>query len=406
GFVLATRWNAALDAFMRFGRADDLERLSAQYSQSKRNEIRETDKHPGSYAAANVASRLGDAAKQFADDLAFGRLLNILKGEKKTGSAQHLINVLESEEIASFKDEFPPVLSTLSDLRSRLDPFVAATLHESDGLRASVRLAEYYGRIQRFAEQASLLWETLVSAIAPKLDLDLIEPGNKGSRVTREQASRALTALTQKLRKPETREEIPDKIFKEVELANQIGELRNDIEHCGLRDHPGRAKDLYKNLKTYMHKVSDLIVPMEPGKTRKAPSSEDTQPLPCFINLSNHPLIAWSDDQREGAEALGFGEPIDLEGGMPLVDPKATTEDIERLAHDLADKALRQGAQGAFVAGEFTLTQALVAILQSWSIHCYSATTEREAILEEKEDGSTERRSIFRFVAWREYPAI
>lgn len=124
-----------------------------------------------------------------------------------------------------------------------------------------------------------------------------------------------------------------------------------------------------------------------------------------FLNLSNHPLSTWSQEQLEAARELGLGEPADLEGGMPLVAPEADTAEVSRMADELVQRAVKQGAWGAHVAGEFTLTMALVRELQWRGVRCFVATTRRASREEHRPDGSTSRTHEFRFVRWREYPA-
>ena len=124
-----------------------------------------------------------------------------------------------------------------------------------------------------------------------------------------------------------------------------------------------------------------------------------------FVNLSNHPLPTWSQEQFDAARALGLGDPADLEGGMPLVPPEADTDTVRAMAEELAQRAMAQGAWGAHVAGEFTLTLALVRALQWRGVRCFVATTRRTSQEEHRADGSTHRTHSFRFVRWREYPA-
>lgn len=122
-----------------------------------------------------------------------------------------------------------------------------------------------------------------------------------------------------------------------------------------------------------------------------------------FVNLSNHPVATWSDAQREAAIALGHGVPCDLEGAMPLVAPEAGTDAVWALADVLTERALAQGARGAMVSTDFTLTCALVERLEARGVRCYAATTARRSSERVREDGSVERTMVFRFVRWRAY---
>lgn len=124
---------------------------------------------------------------------------------------------------------------------------------------------------------------------------------------------------------------------------------------------------------------------------------------PRFLNLSNHPVATWPPEQLAAARALGLGEPCDLEGGMPQVDPEMDHAGVGSLADGLVKRALAQGAAGAHVSGEFSLAMALVKRLQDKNVRCFVATTRRESECTPREDGSVEKRSVFRFVRWRPY---
>lgn len=124
-----------------------------------------------------------------------------------------------------------------------------------------------------------------------------------------------------------------------------------------------------------------------------------------LLNLSNHPVAGWSAPQRDAALALGHGPPGDLPESMPMVPPDATTADIAALADRLALRARELGAAAAHVAGELTLTVALVQRLELVGIPCYAATTAREVVERPGPDGAIRRESVFRFVSWRRYPA-
>lgn len=123
-----------------------------------------------------------------------------------------------------------------------------------------------------------------------------------------------------------------------------------------------------------------------------------------FLNLSNHPVATWSDAQREAAAALGFGAPVDLTTPMPEVPADADTDAVSALADTLATRVRALGVGAAFVAGEFSLTHALVSRLQSDGVRCFTSTTRREAVARPLPDGRVEMQHTFSFVRWREYP--
>jgi hypothetical protein len=65
-----------------------------------------------------------------------------------------------------------------------------------------------------------------------------------------------------------------------------------------------------------------------------------------FANLSNHPVATWGEQQRRAAEALGFGEAYELEGGMPLVAPEASGEDVLTQAREIVRRVMDRGVGG------------------------------------------------------------
>ena len=123
-----------------------------------------------------------------------------------------------------------------------------------------------------------------------------------------------------------------------------------------------------------------------------------------FLNLSNHPVARWPAAQVQAARSLGLGDPCDLEGGLPEIDPKDDGSDVAVVAREVTERALAQGAAGAFVAGEYTLSFALVNALQVRGVRCFAATSRREVVELDGDGDARERKIVFQFVRFREYP--
>jgi len=189
--------------------------------------------------------------------------------------------------------------------------------------------------------------------------------------------------------------------FREAYAATQ--QHRNKLDHCWVGDEHARqgfnhatAQGIAGDLDHATALVSRLLDEL---------ATDEPQRPRCFVNLSNHRIATWSARQLEAARALGFGDPVELEGGMPLVPAEADAGEIRGLARDISTRAITEGARGAFVAGEFSLTYALVSALRGRGVRCFTATTTRESVETVGEDGSVEQVSRFLFVRWREYPA-
>ena len=115
-----------------------------------------------------------------------------------------------------------------------------------------------------------------------------------------------------------------------------------------------------------------------------------------LLNLSNHPLSNWSEEQKRIAEAL-FGEIVDMP--FPQVAPDGDEAYIDRLAREYFDRiANRDDVDFVHIMGEMNFTFALVSKLRAVGIRCFASTTERETV---EENGV--KISEFNFVRFREY---
>lgn len=121
-----------------------------------------------------------------------------------------------------------------------------------------------------------------------------------------------------------------------------------------------------------------------------------------FLNLSNHPVATWPPAKLEAARGLGLGPPTDLVGGFPLVEPVMSTDDVWALAEAIVRRASSMGARGAFVAGDSTLSFAIVTLLLERGVRCFAAAAERRSRERQTDDGVL-RESTFDFVQLREY---
>jgi hypothetical protein len=154
-----------------------------------------------------------------------------------------------------------------------------------------------------------------------------------------------------------------------------------------------------------------LLAPRAVGEASTATPAAAPERRPegrprLFLNLSNHALAQWSAEQVDGARALGLGEPTEPSRPLPHVPPDADGDAVEALAVTVAEDAVRAGAAAAFVATDFSLTLALVSELQARGVRCFTTTTSRDVSEAVRPDGALERKSVFRFVRWREYAAI
>ncbi|MCR5570291.1 MAG: CRISPR-associated protein [Paludibacteraceae bacterium] len=118
-----------------------------------------------------------------------------------------------------------------------------------------------------------------------------------------------------------------------------------------------------------------------------------------LINLSNHPLSTWSEEQKNTG-FYQFGTVIDFP--FPPVDPNADYKSIISIAKDLVKiltKKYNNDETVFHVMGEMTLTYHLVNLLKQNGFTCVASTTERK--VNYLEDGT--KNVTFNFVRFREY---
>ena len=118
-----------------------------------------------------------------------------------------------------------------------------------------------------------------------------------------------------------------------------------------------------------------------------------------FINLSNHPSELWSERQKDAS--LKYGNIKDYP--FPKVEPNSSSKDVTRLANQIVNDLIVESPRAVMCQGEFTLTFAIVRLLQQKGITVLSACTERHVSEVTDEEGRTSKKSVFEFVQYREY---
>lgn len=118
-----------------------------------------------------------------------------------------------------------------------------------------------------------------------------------------------------------------------------------------------------------------------------------------FINFTNHPSANWSAEQLAAAER--YGEIVDL--SFPDVQAKADESMIAKLADEKCSEICGHDPDAVLVQGEMTLTFAVVKRLLDKGITVLCAASERICETNVSEDGSTIRKSVFKFAGFRRY---
>ena len=118
-----------------------------------------------------------------------------------------------------------------------------------------------------------------------------------------------------------------------------------------------------------------------------------------FINLSNHPSGKWDEEQKKAA--MHYGEIIDIP--FPEIPAQADEREVEELADQYLDQILQYKCGAVMVQGEFTLTYRLIKLLAEKQITTLAACSERNTEETVNPDGSTSKKTIYRFVRFRRF---
>lgn len=120
--------------------------------------------------------------------------------------------------------------------------------------------------------------------------------------------------------------------------------------------------------------------------------------LPVFLNFSNHPGSLWGPEQKTAAGQ--FGQIEDLP--FPQVPADMSSEAVRRLADEYAEQILSRKPDCVLCQGEFCLSWHVIARLKEAGVRVVAACSDRVAEEVYGETG-TEKKSVFRFVQFREY---
>ena len=118
-----------------------------------------------------------------------------------------------------------------------------------------------------------------------------------------------------------------------------------------------------------------------------------------FINFTNHPSSNW--DEKQLLQARKYGEIKDLV--FPQVDPSSSNQEIYLQAKEYVEQIASFHPQAVLVQGEMTLTYNVVKGLKEKNILVLCARSSRVAFEEHLADGQTVKKSIFKFIQFREY---
>jgi len=236
--LIAHEWNAAFDAFLKYGRADEVHRLAIDTARQR----------GGDPAAARSLEAFAKRARRFADDLALSRISTVFKE-----SAEALRHAIRHPELTTWVDRLPVLESPLATLDQRLRRLRSAEVVSKDGLRAQVALIRNQFDAHQFASAAVSIREGLVDLAAVLLNRGHdVEPSE--STWTRE----ARKGIEDRLELNAATDRPNPKLESIARFRNQFRRVRNDILHGG-RERPAAAPNLREELRRAVSNFETLV---------------------------------------------------------------------------------------------------------------------------------------------------
>lgn len=122
-----------------------------------------------------------------------------------------------------------------------------------------------------------------------------------------------------------------------------------------------------------------------------------------FVNVSNHPSIRWSDDQRNAALKIA-----DTIVDVPFPNVPADETRVTGIAHGIIDSvySVIKGRQPkdttVMVAGELSVSFYAIQSLLNRGFKVVVACSDRVSEEQVQPDGSTKKVAVFKFVQFRE----
>lgn len=321
-------------------------------------------------------TQLAGAMRTFGADLETVRVAGLLGGLRSESdktqptSTERLRAVLASsrEGITAQVPALERPLATLTEKLDALSGDPLDSLASEAGHRRLAALARWYLELGRYPETLIVVREGRVLAHAAP------EAGMPGPRWDRDAYDAAAWTLSGD------------------EHKTELTDLRNDVEHGGLRKKPLASKSILEACA----RVTDHF-----AQSERASAPTVSQPANAVIvNLSNHPQAEWPAEMTRDVRARLGADVRDL--AFPTVPATAlAATDLEPLVN--ATMALLPGeTTHAIVMGEHVLSAMLVAALQRSGVACFAPATTRAA--ETLDDGRVAR--SFSYAGLREYPRL
>ncbi|MBT9258667.1 MAG: TIGR02221 family CRISPR-associated protein [Clostridiales bacterium] len=305
----------------------------------------------------------------------------------------------ESQDLSL--DIFPlldPLLEEIREEFARVAEDIAAERPLSQIGWGAARWCKDHGLIQ---QAYTFLVEAIYSKGAEFLGLD---PRKKEDR---ERASQAINAFTGRRGKVSpNRQDHPMAPLGELinQTFSRIVDTRNAINHGNITQQTTSSDNLMRQLEEDLENARRLMAAMEAA----LPAGKPPSYAPRLLILLSHRLLPQQEaDARESLGVTAFTYlPDPLQSLWSQIDP--SLEELEEFLQPIGRWLEEEGQPGDYVLiqGEYGATVWAIGKARALGLIPVYATTRREVVTEEGDDGQVVKKAVFRHVRFRLYPNL
>jgi CRISPR-associated protein Csx16 len=246
-FIGLLNWSSSLQSFMKTGHGAGLATLARQENAAIQKS--------GQGERPRTLASLAESIRAFSDNISTVRVPQIITGKERGSASDVLAKITQSE--AEVRTHFMPLFPVLEQLKAKLQAIPADSLFSPQGHQAMLELAKLYVSYERYPEAAIVLREGWISLHAETQGADEQQLKSEARHNT------------------ENRWNAAEGKDSAERIADQIRNVRNDIQHGGFKEKDARnpATSLIRDLQALLDKFEAKLNLPTPQFSTPPPSS-------------------------------------------------------------------------------------------------------------------------------------
>lgn len=234
-FVNLIRWSGAVRDFLKYQNAYEINNLLKEI-------------HNDTYI--NNFTEKSESLKSFGkllNDISLSLSISHTPFVFKNAKAISKVNESIIKDL-QFIPKAAPLAKILKNISDKIEPISNSegNWHSNEGINAQLSIIQWYLETSNYQQAITLMRELLITVFAKKMNLN--------PEKQREETENILGKLSETLINTHQCEHI-----EYIKLFNQISEIRNEINHAGMRTNVARPNKLVENIKNYFNELLKLL---------------------------------------------------------------------------------------------------------------------------------------------------